>query len=125
MTLKGMYNTEYERAEGRALYVLAKKEYGSINMMASAFHVSRQLIQQFITKKVPVTYASYLGRRHNFSPGIVAYRDYVLGTLDTVDYKKLFSEQNYYDRNDIEYILEGEYVVSASQYLKACDKELL
>lgn len=125
MTLKGIYNNEYERAEGRALYVLAKKEYGSINMMATAFHVSRQLIQQFIMKKVPATYASYLGRRHVFSPGILAYRDYALSNIDVVDYKRLFSGQNYYDRNDIEYILEGEYVVSASQYLKACDKELL
>lgn len=122
--IKDIYEPQYESAEGRALYVIAKKEYDSLNQMALAYDISRQAIYQMIEKKIPQQYASYLGRRLGFSPGILAYKEYVLSGTQPLSYKELLSTQKYFSEEDKVYILQGDYVKSVAAYLKENDKEV-
>jgi hypothetical protein len=107
-----LYKTKYKTAESRAFHLIAQKKYGSFTKMAESLGVSRQYINQCVDLGVPLKYASYLGRKHLFSPGVLAYKDWclLLCKNDTgCGYDKLVQDARMFDDKDVEYILKGTY----------------
>lgn len=121
-----LYKENYKTAESRALYIIAKKKFGSFIKMGKALGVSRQYINQCVDLGIPLKYASYLGRALGFDPGILAYKEWCL-LLCKGDagwtYEKMVKNCRMFDSSDVEYILEGVYETSAA-ILKEVDKEI-
>jgi hypothetical protein len=114
----------YRTAEGRALYLVAMKRYGSLIELGKVFKVNRQAVSNYIADGLPYKYAGYLGRKFGFSPYILDYKSYLIGHLYAPHrYDELFENQDYFNQDDINYILDGEYIKDGAKWIRAFDKE--
>lgn len=122
-----LYKVEYKRASERALYILAKKHFGSLAKLADYLKVTRQYVQQIMRDGIPENYAGLLGRKFNIDPAIFNYEDaLILGEkrlymslFESVEASKVFSTK------DVKYVLKGTYVSNPKKYLTVQDSKTI
>lgn len=121
------YKVQYETAEHRALYIVARKGYGSFKEMADALNVTQQYINNLCKMGVPVSYAGFLGRKFGFHPGIlnfIALLD-IMQNATKISYEKLVRASEFFAEDDQTYILSGTYLKDPAKYLRQHDKNLI
>lgn len=126
-TESDLYKPEYKRAAERALYIIAKKKFGSLAKLSEYLKVSRQYVQQMMRDATPAQYAGILGRKFNIDPAIFDYEDaLVIGEkrlyselFNSVEAKKVFSVA------DVRYILKGTYINNPKKYLAVTDAKTI
>lgn len=124
--MDGLYKKQYETAEQRALYLVARKGYGSYTEMAEALGITKSYVHNMLTTGVPASYAGYLGRKFGFHPGVLAFEsllNVVLKTID-IDYAELVDWNDFFDHQDRKYILAGKYIKDPAKYLRQKDKQV-
>lgn len=123
MIKEDVYKEDYTRASGRALYLLSKKHYGSINKLGEFLNVSRQYVAQMIEESIPANYAGILGRKHGLPPAIFAYEESLVLGYNTsfLDYFSTEAVKKIFSPRDIKYITAGSYVKNPKKYLAVVD----
>lgn len=104
--------------------MLTVHKYKTFTGLAEDVKVARQFINQWSNAEgIPVRYASYLARKHDFHPALLRYKDYLaLGGRKT--YEELVRSCSMLSRKDKEYILEGTYPKDHEQFLQELEADL-
>lgn len=116
------YKERYKTAEARALYLVARKGYGSLQDMAEALGFTKAFYHGIFLNGLPEKYAGYLGRRFEFPPGLLAFDKYVQLLDREVKYTALLEQTKFFNSEDKAYILHGSYLKDAAKFQRALDK---
>ena len=129
MLEENYYKAKYKTAEGRVLYLIAKKFYGTADRMAQALGISRQFITYFFNQKVniPDKYIGYLARKHDVNPALMAYDKYLV--LERYPaavgyYTEFVQNSQAFTKEDKAYILRGTYIKDPVKFIRQLDKSL-
>lgn len=118
------YKQRYTTSESRVLYLVAKKNYGSLTKMAEEVGFSKQNANEMITQIIPLKWAAYFGRIYSFHPGLMRFGDYILLGGDRA-YSQLLQSTHHFNSLDKQYILGGQHIQNVKQFIRDCNKNIL
>lgn len=102
---------KYKSASGRALYILAKKMYGSLTKMAEEFNVSKQFFRKCCSDgTLPLEYGKLLADKFSFHPAILNYESFFMVSENPVSFLDLVRQSTVFSKKEKEIILEGNYL---------------
>lgn len=124
------YPPKYKTAEGRALYLVAKKTKGNFIELARSMGFMSTYFSTVLKKGLPIKYAGYLGRKYNFNPAILAHESYLLMTRDPKSPTRyedivILGGCDFFSPEDQQYILAGTYIKDPVRFLRIHDKEVI
>jgi len=120
------YKVSYKTSEARVLYLTARKGYKTLRAMARALGFPAQFLSQCMHEGIPLKYAGYLGRRFGYPPALLTYETELQTRMKSeyMPYKQFLSIQDYFNAEDIKYILAGEHIKDPARFLALKDKEI-
>lgn len=111
LTIELSFQTKYETATGRALYILAKKFYGSLTKMGEEFKVTRQFMTRCCKDgAIPLEYGKLLGNKFSFHPALLNYETFFMVSENPVSFLDLIRQTTVFSKKEKEIILEGNYL---------------
>jgi len=126
---EGIYKSSYKRAEGRALYLLAKKSYGTLAAMAADLGFSAAAMGNFLTgsRPLPAKYVGYLARKHAVAPELLDYESFLTaykGGKNTPVYSGILGLSEFFNEEDKRYIIKGVHIKDPVKFIRLLDKHI-